>query len=103
VRSVISAALKISAGDLEDEQPFEEYGIDSLVSMNIVSALEPHVGKLPETLLFEHNNIARLAAFLAQSRPHTPAGLERAPAAIFPSAKQAPSGSLSGCTAWLVK
>jgi acyl transferase domain-containing protein/thioesterase domain-containing protein len=78
VRRVVSEVLQLTADDLDDERPFEEYGVDSLVSLTIVTQLEADLGPLAKTLLFEHPTIARLGRYVATRRG--PA----APAVLFP-------------------
>jgi acyl transferase domain-containing protein/acyl carrier protein/thioesterase domain-containing protein/nucleoside-diphosphate-sugar epimerase len=68
-RGVISTVLKVRGDDLDDAVPFEDYGVDSLVSINIVTELEASFGPLSKTLLFEQNTIVKLAGFLAAEYP----------------------------------
>ncbi len=69
LRGVVSAVLQLTGDDLQDDRPFEEYGVDSLVSLTIVGQLESDLGPLPKTLLFEHNTIRNLAGFLTIHYP----------------------------------
>jgi acyl transferase domain-containing protein/thioesterase domain-containing protein/acyl carrier protein/SAM-dependent methyltransferase len=65
VRGVISATLQLTTDDFDDDRPFEEYGVDSLVSVTILAQLEGDLGSLDKTMLFEHNTARKLAAHLA--------------------------------------
>jgi thioesterase domain-containing protein/acyl carrier protein len=85
VRRVVSEVLQLTADDLDDERPFEEYGVDSLVSLSIVTQLEADLGPLAKTLLFEHPTIGLLARFVAANyaeRLKKPTS--EAPAVLFP-------------------
>ncbi|HEX6969589.1 MAG TPA: SDR family NAD(P)-dependent oxidoreductase [Micromonosporaceae bacterium] len=64
VRSVFAEVLRFRADDLADQVTFENYGVDSLVSLDILSRFEADLGPLPATLLFEHLTIAELAEHL---------------------------------------
>src|SRR5213078_1491512 len=82
----------------DDDQPFEEYGVDSLVSITILTRLEADLGSLSKTLLFEQNTIRRLAAFLCAEfapqlgrlAPAAAAPRVGAPAALFPIRETGP-------------
>ncbi|HEY2322106.1 MAG TPA: SDR family NAD(P)-dependent oxidoreductase [Thermoanaerobaculia bacterium] len=64
LREIVSAVLRIRGDELENDALFEEYGVDSLVSIDILQKLEPRYGTLSYSLLYEHNTIVRLAAHL---------------------------------------
>ncbi|MEV8517151.1 SDR family NAD(P)-dependent oxidoreductase [Dactylosporangium sp. NPDC051484] len=71
VASVFARVLELDASQLDPDGTFDLYGIDSLVSLEIVRALEVDLGPLPATLLFEQTTISRLADHLL--RTHGPA------------------------------
>ncbi|WP_155372903.1 SDR family NAD(P)-dependent oxidoreductase [Catellatospora vulcania] len=68
VRRIFAEVLRFSASELDDESTFDVYGVDSLLSQNIVYRLEQDLGELPATLLFEQLTIAQLAGHLARTR-----------------------------------
>ncbi|AUX43604.1 uncharacterized protein SOCE26_050540 [Sorangium cellulosum] len=91
--------LQIPASRLRPDEPFERYGIDSMMAARITSRLEDDLGELPKTLLFEHQSLASLArclvaehgaklAALSAARP-APAAATSTPAAE-PAATSAP-------------
>ncbi|QWP75337.1 SDR family NAD(P)-dependent oxidoreductase [Lysobacter sp. K5869] len=55
-----SQVLKIPAGRLRPQAPLEQYGIDSILAMKLVTHLETLFGRLPKTLAFEYQTIAQL-------------------------------------------
>ena len=63
VRRVLAKVLKIDIGRLEDSISFENYGVDSLVVLEINRAFEKDLGRLPVTLLFENTTVSRLATY----------------------------------------
>ncbi|CAM5693877.1 hypothetical protein STENM36S_01764 [Streptomyces tendae] len=69
VRDVFAEVLKFDPGALADEVTFDNYGVDSLVSLRIVSRFEEDFGELPATLLFERLTIAQLAGYFAEEHP----------------------------------
>ncbi|MGW8063186.1 SDR family NAD(P)-dependent oxidoreductase [Streptomyces ziwulingensis] len=103
VRGVFAEVLKFDPGAFADDVTFENYGVDSLVSLRIISRFEEDFGDLPATLLFERLTIARLAdhfmdehgttvAELLASEPLTPeAATTRTPLPELPSSAPASS------------
>ena len=58
-----STALKIPFNRIEIQAPLENYGIDSIMAMNLTTALEKTFGKLSKTLFFEYLSIQALAEY----------------------------------------
>ncbi|UXI65991.1 SDR family NAD(P)-dependent oxidoreductase [Tahibacter amnicola] len=58
--SQLSQVLKVPAARLRPEAPLEQYGIDSILAMKLVTHLETIFGRLPKTLAFEYQTIAQL-------------------------------------------
>lgn len=69
VTACFSEVLKIPADRLTPDAPLDRFGVDSVSALEIVAALERHVGPLPPTILFEHPSIAQLAEALADASP----------------------------------
>ncbi|TMM37903.1 MAG: SDR family NAD(P)-dependent oxidoreductase, partial [Actinobacteria bacterium] len=69
VRKVFAEVLRFRDSDLDDRVTFENYGVDSLVSLDILGRFERDLGTLPATLLFEHLTIADLAGHFAATHP----------------------------------
>ncbi|RDZ28510.1 SDR family NAD(P)-dependent oxidoreductase [Lysobacter silvisoli] len=55
-----SQVLKVPAARLRPQAPLEQYGIDSILAMKLVTHLETIFGRLPKTLAFEYQTIAQL-------------------------------------------
>ncbi|NOT89843.1 MAG: SDR family NAD(P)-dependent oxidoreductase [Lysobacter sp.] len=55
-----SIVLKIPVVKLRPDAPLENYGMDSILAMKLVTHLESIFGKLPKTLAFEYQTIAQL-------------------------------------------
>lgn len=66
VRTIISETLKIPTKLVEDDYPLDEYGIDSILNLEIINQMEMVVGSLPKTLFFEYNTIEELASFFVK-------------------------------------
>ncbi|MGW2157707.1 SDR family NAD(P)-dependent oxidoreductase [Nonomuraea sp. NPDC001699] len=64
VKRVFAEVLKYGTTDLDERATFETFGIDSLVSQNVIHRFEQDLGPLPSTLLFENLTIEELAAYL---------------------------------------
>jgi polyketide synthase PksM len=66
LRQVIADTLLMDPDELEDTVPFKEYGIDSIISLELLKPLRERFGYLPATLLFEYPTVDRLATYLEQ-------------------------------------
>ncbi|MFD2408148.1 SDR family NAD(P)-dependent oxidoreductase [Azorhizophilus paspali] len=65
LQGMLASALKIPLERIDNEQCFEQYGIDSLMIMEMTSRLEKRFGSLSRTLLFEYSSLQSLADYLA--------------------------------------
>ena len=68
VQKIIADAIMLPQEKLKLEESFDEYGIDSLVVLEVNDRLEEKFGKLSKTLLFEYKTVKELAAYLAESK-----------------------------------
>lgn len=65
----LSQTLKLAPERIDADAPLERYGIDSILALKLVDALQEAFGALPKTLMFEYQTIAALAQyFLRQHR-----------------------------------
>ena len=62
IKKILSAVLKLNKVDVH--QPFNEYGLDSLISQTVLEHLERDFGQLPPILLFEHSTVDKLGNYL---------------------------------------
>ncbi|MBF0396574.1 MAG: SDR family NAD(P)-dependent oxidoreductase [Desulfobacterales bacterium] len=63
LKTVFAEVLKIQKNRIESDATFENYGVDSLLTLEINKRLEKDFGKLPATLLFENMTIGNLVKF----------------------------------------
>lgn len=99
LRDEFSAVLKIPAQRIETQAALEQYGIDSILAMDLTSQLEGRFGPLPKTLFFEYQSIDELAAYFVRAHAQTLDGVFAppvAPAADAASAAPAPT-PVAGC------
>ena len=74
IRASIAQTLKVSEADLEDDQPFSTYGIDSVTGVALINAINLRLGlMLPTTVLFDHASIAQLGAHISAISAISPA------------------------------
>jgi acyl transferase domain-containing protein/acyl carrier protein/SAM-dependent methyltransferase len=64
IKTVFSGILNIPKARLDQQNTYERYGVDSLVSMEIIRRFEKDLGKLPSTLLFEYMTIEKLSGYI---------------------------------------
>jgi polyketide synthase PksN len=63
VTNVFALVLEMQSEQLDPDITFENYGIDSLVTMELTRGLEKIYGPLPSTLLFEQTTMRRIAEY----------------------------------------
>src|SRR5438105_1251310 len=63
VRQAIAQETKIPEDQLRADEPFESYGIESIMSVAIVRRLEESFGDLSKTLLFEYQSLGSLLGY----------------------------------------
>ncbi|WP_155661247.1 beta-ketoacyl reductase, partial [Priestia megaterium] len=59
-KTLLSSVLRVPVNHIEADIPFEKYGIDSIMVMQLTNQLEKTFGSLPKTLFFEYQNIQDL-------------------------------------------
>ncbi|AHC73995.1 ptzD [Candidatus Endolissoclinum faulkneri L5] len=69
LRDIFSKALKLNPSELAVDEPYESYGVDSLVAMDIRSKIENKIGAFPTSLLFEGVTLSGFAKVLAREKP----------------------------------
>ncbi|MBT2866793.1 SDR family NAD(P)-dependent oxidoreductase [Chromobacterium violaceum] len=67
VRAVIADTMMMEPEDVEADTPFQEYGVDSIISLELIRPLKEIFGYLPATVLFEYPSLRQLAEYLATS------------------------------------
>ncbi|WP_045825684.1 SDR family NAD(P)-dependent oxidoreductase [Teredinibacter turnerae] len=63
LRDLLASVLKIDVSEVSLAVPFDRYGIDSILALKLISALEDVFGSLPKTLFFEYSTLAELAEY----------------------------------------
>ncbi|HEX8620287.1 MAG TPA: beta-ketoacyl synthase N-terminal-like domain-containing protein, partial [Thermoanaerobaculia bacterium] len=94
LRRQLSELLKVPAHRIDPRAALENYGIDSILAMQLTNQLEKTFGSLSKTLFFEYRTIRELAEyFIAQHSPQLLAlfapGAKPAPVAAPPPAQAA--------------
>ncbi|HEY2325331.1 MAG TPA: beta-ketoacyl synthase N-terminal-like domain-containing protein, partial [Thermoanaerobaculia bacterium] len=73
LEAIFAEVLKVPVEEIHAGEPFDRYGLESLTALQIIDRLETRYGTLPKTLLFEHNTISKLAAYLESNGAPAPA------------------------------
>ncbi|WP_051051783.1 SDR family NAD(P)-dependent oxidoreductase, partial [Paenibacillus sonchi] len=79
---LISAETRLPAGKVQSQRSLDEYGLNSLMIMNMTGELISQFGALPQTLFFEHRNLEELAAYIVKAYPDQVAKLFGGPADV---------------------
>ncbi|MEV0636193.1 SDR family NAD(P)-dependent oxidoreductase [Streptomyces sp. NPDC050619] len=82
---LLSSVINLPAARIDPEASLEDYGIDSVMTMDLTRALEEVFGSLSKTLLFEYQSIEALAGHFVTAHPDkvralVSTGSSRAPA-----------------------
>nr|WP_010097992.1 SDR family NAD(P)-dependent oxidoreductase [Ornithinibacillus scapharcae] len=64
IKQIFADALMIPIQDIDEDEPLDRYGIDSILIMKLTDILEGTFGSLPKTLLFEYQNINAITKYL---------------------------------------
>ncbi|WP_226001952.1 type I polyketide synthase [Paenibacillus sp. BJ-4] len=67
LKALLSSSTGLSEYRIEEEKNLENYGVDSIKSMEITDQLEKTFGSLSRTLLFEYPNIRSLTEYFLES------------------------------------
>ncbi|MCW8444838.1 SDR family NAD(P)-dependent oxidoreductase [Fluoribacter gormanii] len=65
---ILADTLKCSPEHIDPKSPFEKYGIDSLMIIQLNQRLANEFNALPKTLFFEYRNVADLAEYFMEHR-----------------------------------
>ncbi|NKD87399.1 SDR family NAD(P)-dependent oxidoreductase [Haematospirillum sp. 15-248] len=65
VRAVIADTMMMAPEEIDAETPFYEYGVDSIISLELLRPLKERFGYLPATVLFEYPCLRLLSEYLA--------------------------------------
>jgi polyketide synthase PksM len=68
MKKLIGEALKISPDKISSEEPLEKYGIDSILVVQLTSALRKVLDNISSTLFFEHQTIDALVEHFINSQ-----------------------------------
>ncbi|MGU3493771.1 amino acid adenylation domain-containing protein [Xanthobacteraceae bacterium A53D] len=63
--ALLAEVVGVAPARIRADKPFDAYGLDSVLMLDLVGRMEARLGPLPKTLLFEYPTIAGLAAHLA--------------------------------------
>ncbi|PKM94960.1 MAG: hypothetical protein CVU84_08530 [Firmicutes bacterium HGW-Firmicutes-1] len=67
LKRILSEEINMPITRIDAYEPFEKYGIDSIMIMSLNGVLETHFGNISKTLLFEYKNLRELAEYFAKN------------------------------------
>ena len=79
LRRQFSSSLKLPPNVIDPHAALEQYGIDSILAMQLTRHLEQTFGQLSKTLFFEYQTIGALSEYFIRSHSATLASLFHAP------------------------
>jgi acyl transferase domain-containing protein/NADPH:quinone reductase-like Zn-dependent oxidoreductase/acyl carrier protein/NADP-dependent 3-hydroxy acid dehydrogenase YdfG len=70
IRDSLVMTLKLEPTQIQDEQAFMAYGVDSITGVTLVNTLNRTLNlRLPTTVLFDFPSVARLSTYIEQTYP----------------------------------
>ncbi|MBP5934675.1 hypothetical protein F3K43_00290 [Streptomyces sp. LBUM 1476] len=66
MRELLAGELKMPVEEIDSEEQFDRYGIDSLLVLSLTRELEARFGELSKTLFFEYFTVAELAGYFVE-------------------------------------
>lgn len=69
LKHVISKELELNEDDLTEEQDLTEYGLNSIMMMDIIDQLKREFENVPDTLFFDYQTISEIADTLVYINP----------------------------------
>lgn len=64
---ILSKIIKLPASRVNINEPFEHYGIDSIMIVQLTNELEKVFGSISKTIFFEYNNIKELSRYFLKN------------------------------------
>ncbi len=71
LKKLLQNKLKLPEHKLDIQTSFDQYGLDSILILDVTRALEKDFGLLPKTLFFEYQTITELSHYFVQSHKET--------------------------------
>jgi acyl transferase domain-containing protein/NADP-dependent 3-hydroxy acid dehydrogenase YdfG len=65
----MAAIARLDPNEIDPEDDFENYGLDSIMISQLNTNLTNHFGELPSTLFFKYKNLTSLSEYLFQNFP----------------------------------
>ena len=63
---LLASEINLAEGEIEADEPFENYGVDSVVGARLLSRMEQAYGQLPVALLLERRSIREVVGYLVE-------------------------------------
>ncbi len=67
LKKLLSSALKLSMEQIDAGEPLENYGIDSILMLQLTGELEKAFGSLSKTLFFEYQDLRSLTDYFLKA------------------------------------
>jgi acyl transferase domain-containing protein len=63
---LLASEINLAEAEIEADEPFESYGVDSVVAARLLSRMEQAYGQLPVALLLERRSIREVVGYLVE-------------------------------------
>ncbi|QCW26359.1 methyltransferase [Lysobacter enzymogenes] len=101
VRSAVAQTLELTVEDIHADEPFESYGVDSILAIRLANALRARFPDVSSTIVFEHPCVRALAMHLesldagTQTEPSPAAAATPAVAPVAENPAPAPAPAVA--------
>ncbi|MFC9712838.1 SDR family NAD(P)-dependent oxidoreductase [Paenibacillus sp. NPDC056933] len=79
LKTIFAKAAKLEVAQIDEDERFENYGIDSFMIADLNNKLELWVGGLSKTIFYEYQTLGDLADYLVETYPHTRQAMQEVP------------------------
>ncbi|QZZ32132.1 non-ribosomal peptide synthetase [Streptomyces sp. ST1015] len=90
LRELLAGELKMPVEEIDSDEQFDRYGIDSLLVLSLTRELEARFGELSKTLFFEYFTVAELAGYFVEQHGEKLAELVEGPASAADAVVEEP-------------
>ena len=71
LKNILSSTLQLPSHRIDEREPLQEYGIDSVMVMKMTNQLEKKLGSLSKTLFFEYHSVEELVGYFVENHRET--------------------------------
>jgi acyl transferase domain-containing protein/aryl carrier-like protein len=91
IKTKLAGPIGLAIDEIDPAVPFDQYGVTSIMVVELNQAFEEIFGPIPKTLFFEYRNVAELAEYFAENHADVLARLPKETPAVAAAETSAPT------------